>query len=124
MKSFFHPEDITSGRFSEHAFGQVQIVAIIGVQQHGRLSTDRRAHSLDHHDIALRTLFQWQMARPTPYLDLERRMAAGNTFTGFISNQTGSLFIALKMQVVDIERRIVTRGAQRAVNRSASNRRG
>ena len=66
---------VAVSRLRQHLLGDIEVVAIIGVNQNRRPRSDRLAHRLDNRDVPPVTRLELHVAPAAPDFDLEGTMA-------------------------------------------------
>ena len=102
LKRLFNPKNVAFCRFSKNMLGQIQIVAVIGIEHNGLFRPDGLTYSPYNGNVARCSLVQRHVARPAAYFDFERAMAGDIALTGFVGNQVSGLFSCRQMQVVNL----------------------
>ena len=114
MESLLEPKELAIRRFRQHPLGDVQVVAIVGVNQDPRLRSHRSAHGFDDGDIAPRARLQRHVPGAAPDLDLEGTVVLLVALARVFGDERGPRFVRIQTQVVHVERGVITRDAQRS----------
>ena len=121
VESFLQPENIALSRFAQYLLGDIEIVAVIGIDQNCSLGADRLAHRPDYRHVATIAFDQRHVPSAATHFDLERTVAVLVAVRRFRCDQRRARPVRRQVQVVNVERSVIAAHAQRLGRRLAGN---